>query len=61
MSLLSLILVIALVAVIVWAITTFIPMDPRFKTLIYVVAIIIILVFLLQSFGLIGGSVKLTG
>jgi hypothetical protein len=61
MSLLSLSLIIALIAVIVWAITTFIPMDPRFKTLIYVVAIIIILVFLLQSFGLIGGSVKLTG
>jgi hypothetical protein len=61
MSLLGLILLIAIVGLVVWLITTYIPMDPKFKTLIYVVAIVVLLLYLLQAFGLIGGSVKLTG
>lgn len=47
-GLLTLIIYIAILGLIVWAVTTFIPMPPQFKTLIYVVVGIIALLILLQ-------------
>lgn len=48
---LQLIITIALVGLVVWAITYFIPMPEKFKTAIYVVAGICLLLSLLQVIG----------
>ncbi len=56
MSLVTLILVLALVGFLVWAIQTFIPMDPKIKTLLSVVVVIVLLLWVLQSIGLLTGG-----
>lgn len=48
----SLLVWIALVGLLVWAITTFIPMPSQFKTLIIVVAVVVVLLYLFNAFGL---------
>lgn len=55
MSLISLIIVLAVVGVIVWAITTYIPMDAGFKKLIFVVAIVASILYVLAAFGVLSG------
>jgi hypothetical protein len=40
-----------LIAVALWLVNQFIPMDPKFKMLINVVAIIIAVLYLLNAFG----------
>ncbi len=52
MSLLGLFLAIILIGVIVWAITTFIPIPAQFKQLIMVVGIIVAVLMVLQAFGI---------
>ncbi len=51
-SLISLVIAIALVGLVVWAIVHLIPMPPPFKTVIYVVAGVALLFYLLNFFGL---------
>lgn len=51
MDLIMLILGLALVGCAVWAITTYIPMLPIFKTVIYIVVAIAIVLYLLSRFG----------
>jgi hypothetical protein len=41
MPLVSVIIIIALIGVIVWAVTKYIPMDPNFKTLIVILSIVV--------------------
>lgn len=48
----TLIIVIALMGLIVWAVTYFIPMPEKFKVAIYVVAGVCLLLYLLSFFGL---------
>jgi hypothetical protein len=50
-GILSVVIVIAIVGVVVWAIQTYVPMPPIFKGLITVVIIIAVLLWLLDSFG----------
>lgn len=45
-----------LVGIVVWAITTYLPLPPPIKTLILVAAIIVLVVVLLQALGIFGGS-----
>jgi hypothetical protein len=52
MSVITLLLIIIVVGVLVWLATTYIPMDPRFKTMLVVVAIIIVLLIILRAFGI---------
>lgn len=52
MSLISLIIVLALVGLITWAVTTYIPMPPTFKRLILIVVCVCVVVWLLGLFGL---------
>jgi hypothetical protein len=52
MSLLGLIIAIAVIGLLVWAITTYIPMPPGFKKAIFVLAIICIVIFILVALGL---------
>lgn len=47
----SLILLIAIAGLIVWAVTTFIPMPQPFKLAIYAVAGLCLLLYLLNVFG----------
>jgi len=50
MDLIWLILGIALLGLLVWAITTYIPMEPIFKTIIYIVAAIAMILWLVRHF-----------
>lgn len=51
MDLVMLILVVALVGFLVWAITTYIPMPPLFKTVITIICVIVLILFLIRRFG----------
>jgi hypothetical protein len=55
MSLVSLVLVLIVVGVLLWAINNFIPMDGKIKTILNAVVVIVLIIWLLQAFGLIGG------
>lgn len=50
MDLIILILGIALLGLLAWAITTYIPMDPIFKTIIYIVIAVALILFLVRQF-----------
>lgn len=50
MDLIILILGIALLGLLAWAITTYIPMDPIFKTIIYIVIAIALILFVIRRF-----------
>jgi hypothetical protein len=56
MSLVTLIIVLVIVGFILWAIQTFIPMDAKVRLLLQVVVVIILLIWVLQGFGLIPGN-----
>ena len=49
---LMLILQLAVVGFIVWLITTKIPMSDLFKTVIYVIVAIVVILYLMQVFGI---------
>ena len=49
---LILILQLAIVGFIVWLITTKIPMSDLFKTVIYVIVAIVVILYLMQVFGI---------
>lgn len=52
MPLLTLIIVIAVVGVILWLITTYLPMQPTVKRILVAVVIFILVIWLLQVFGI---------
>jgi len=52
MSLLSILLVIIVVGVLLWAVNTYIPMDRKIKNILNIVVVIIVIVWLLKAFGL---------
>jgi type IV secretory pathway TrbL component len=54
MSLLTIILVIVVVGVLLWAINSFIPMDSKIKRILNVVVVIALILWLLQAFGILG-------
>ena len=54
MSLLTIILVIVLVGVLLWAINRFIPMDSKIKSILNIVVVIVLILWLLQAFGVLG-------
>ena len=51
----TLLLTIAVVGFIVWAITTLVPMPSPFKQVLIGLACLIVLVLVLQAFGVVGG------
>ncbi len=51
---LTLIVYIAILGLIVWAITTLIPMPDAFRKVIYVLAAVVVLLLLLKALGAIG-------
>ncbi len=52
MTLVSVIITIALVGVLLWAINTYLPMEANIKKLLNIVVIIIIVLWLLNVFGI---------
>jgi len=54
MSLFSLLFVIVLVGVLLWALNKFIPMDPKIRSILNAVVVIVLVVWLLQVFGILG-------
>jgi hypothetical protein len=55
MSLLSILLVIILVGVLLWAINSFVPMDSKVKSILNIVVVLVLIFWLLKAFGLIDG------
>jgi hypothetical protein len=51
MSLLSVLLVLIIVGVILWLINAYIPMDAKIKTILNIVAVIIVIIWLLHILG----------
>lgn len=49
---LGLILVLALVGFVVYLVTTYIPMPPVFKTVIYVIVAIVLVLYMMRVFGI---------
>ncbi len=54
MSLISMIIALVVVGVILWLVNTYIPMDPKIKSVLNVVVVIVVAIWLLQSFGILG-------
>ena len=50
MDLIMVVLVLALIGCLVWAITTYIPMPPIFKTAITIIAVIVVILYLVRTF-----------
>ena len=48
----GLIIYIALLGLITWAVITYVPMPPPFKTAITIVAVILLILIILSAFGL---------
>ena len=51
MSLISLVIVLIVVGVLLWAANTYIPMDQKIKTIMNIVVVIAVVLWLLQAFG----------
>jgi hypothetical protein len=54
MPLLTILLVIIVVGVLLWLVNSFIPMDGKIKSIFNVVVVIILVVWLLKVFGILG-------
>ena len=63
MSLLNLIVTLVVVGVALWAINTYLPMDRKIKSILNVVVVILVIVWLLRGFGLLGdlGAIQVGG
>jgi hypothetical protein len=53
MSILTILIVIVVVGVLLWAINSFLPMDPKVKSILNIVVVVLLIIWLLQAFGLI--------
>ena len=55
MPILTILLVIVVVGVLLWALNSFVPMDPKIRSILNIVVVLLLIVWLLQVFGLIDG------
>ena len=51
MSLVSLVIVLIVVGLLLWLVNNYIPMDSKIKTILNVVVVIVVIIWLLQAFG----------
>jgi hypothetical protein len=54
MSLVTVIVVLIVVGVLLWLINNYLPMDGKIKSILNAVVVIIVIIWLLQAFGLLG-------
>lgn len=61
MPLLHVVLVLIVAGVLLWLVNTYIPMDGKIKNILNAVVVIVIVVWLLQAFGILGSlsSIKI--
>jgi hypothetical protein len=52
--LINLVVTLIVVGVLLWAVNTYIPMDPTIKKILNVVIVIAVVLWLLQAFGVLG-------
>ncbi len=56
MSLMTVVLVLILVGVGLWLVNRYIPMDGKIKTILNIVVVIVVILWLLRAFGVLGHS-----
>lgn len=54
MSLLYVVIVLVVIGVLLWAVTTYVPMDARIKNILGIVVVLCVLLWLLNAFGILG-------
>ena len=54
MSLIGLIITLVVVGVLLWLLNNYVPMDGKIKRILNVVVVIVVVIWLLQAFGLLG-------
>jgi hypothetical protein len=54
MSLISVVIALIVVGVLLWLINTYIPMDTKIRSILNGVVIIVVVIWLLQAFGVMG-------
>jgi hypothetical protein len=61
MSLIGLIVTLVIIGLILWLINSYIPMDQKIKTILNVAVVIVVILWLIQAFGLLGplGDIKI--
>ena len=52
----NLILTLVIVGVLLWAVNTYIPMDAKIKQILNIVVVILVVLWLLRAFGVLGGG-----
>jgi len=56
MSLIQLVIILVVVGVILWAINNYIPMQANVKKILNIVVVIVVILFVLNAFGVIGSG-----
>lgn len=56
MSLISVAITLIVVGVLLWLVNTYIPMDDKIKKILNIVVVIVVVLWLLSAFGVIGRS-----
>ena len=54
MPLINLLLILVVVGVLLWLVNTYLPMDPKIKTILNIVVVIVVVIWLLRAFGILG-------
>jgi bacteriorhodopsin len=54
MSLIGLVITLVVVGVLLWLLNNYVPMDGKIKSILNVVVVIVVVIWLLQAFGLLG-------
>ena len=54
MSLIGLVVTLIVVGILLWLLNNYVPMDGKIKRIINVVVVIVVVIWLLQAFGLLG-------
>jgi hypothetical protein len=54
MSLIGLVITLVVVGVLLWLVNNYVPMDGKIKSILNVVVVIVIVIWLLQAFGVLG-------
>lgn len=60
MPIIELIIILAVVGVILWLVTTYIPMDPTIRKILVAVVVIAVVLWLLKAFGLLDSISSVT-
>jgi len=54
MTLINIVIILIVVGVLLWLVNTYIPMDGKIKSILNAVIVIVVILWLLQAFGVLG-------